>query len=135
MICPHVLRLALQEALQGDLSLEAHLGFHTDIHQDTAILVPLADAVQIAGAALIVDDKRRNLVPEAFLEHQQASDATVAILEGTDALEAYMEIQNLMEADIFLCFVFFEQLVDGCGDLGRRRSLAKLGCGNRLSVS
>ena len=126
MISPHVLRLALQEALQGDLSLEAHLGFHTDIHQDTAILVPLADAVQIAGAALIVDDKRRNLVPEAFLEHQQASDATVTILEGADALESDMEIEDLMEADIFLRFVFFEELIDGCGDISWRRSLSEL---------
>ena len=64
-----MLRLALQEALQGDLGLEAHLGFHTDIHQDTAILVPLTDAVQIASAALIVNDEGCNLVPEAFLEH------------------------------------------------------------------
>ena len=64
-----MLRLALQEALQGDLGLEAHLGFHTDIHQNTAILVPLADAVKLAGASLIVDDERRDLMPEAFLEH------------------------------------------------------------------
>ena len=76
--------------MQGDLSLEAHLGFHTDIHQNTAILVPLADAVQIAGAALIVDDKGRDLVPEAFLEHQQASDATVTIFKGMDALKPNM---------------------------------------------
>ena len=69
MISPHVLRLALQKALQGDLSLKAHLGFHADIHQDTAILVPLAEAIQIAGATLIVNDEGCNLVPEAFLEH------------------------------------------------------------------
>ena len=108
-----MLRLALQEALQGDLRLEAHLGLHTDIHQDTAILVPLADAVQITSAALIVDDEWRDLVPEAFLEHQQASNATIAIFKRTDALEADMEIQNLMEADIFLRFVLLEQLIDG----------------------
>ena len=87
MVGSHVLRLALQKALQGDLRLETHLGFHTDIHQDTAILVPLADAVQIAGAALIVDDEGRNLVPETFLEHQQATNATVTIFKGMDALK------------------------------------------------
>ena len=108
-----MLRLALQKAPQGDLSLKAHLGFHADIHQDTAILVPLADAVQIAGASLIVDDEGRNLMPQTLLEHQQASDATVAIFKGPDAFEADMEIENLMEADIFLCFVFFEELIDG----------------------
>ena len=103
-----MLRLALQEALQGDLSLETHLGLHTDIHQNTAILVPLADAIQVAGAALIIYDKRCNLVAEALLEHQQATDTTVAILKGANALESNMEIQNFVEADILLRFVFFE---------------------------
>ena len=122
-----MLRLALQEALQGDLRLETHLRFHADIHQNTAILVPLADTIQIAGAALIVDDEGRDLVPEAFLEHQQATDTTIAIFEGMDALEPDMEIENLMEADIFLRFVFFEQLIDSCRDLGRWGSLSELG--------
>ena len=72
---------------------------------------------------------------EAFLEHQQASDATVAIFKGTDALEADMEIENLMEADIFPCLIVFKQLIDGCGDLGRWRSLAELGCGGSLAIS
>lgn len=130
-----MLRLALQKVLQGDLSLEAHLGFHAHIHQNTAVLVPLADAVQIAGAALIIDDKRHDLVPEALLEHQQAPDATIAILEGMDALEPNMEIENLMKADILLCLVFFEQLIDGCGDLGGWWSLAELGCGGSLAIS
>ena len=93
VIRPHVLRLALQEALQGDLSLETHLGFHTDIHQNTAILVPLADAVQIASAALIVYDKGRNLMPQTFLEHDESANTSVSILEGKDLLKANMEIQ------------------------------------------
>lgn len=130
-----MLRLALQEALQGDLGLETHLGFHADIHQDTTILVPLTDAVQIAGATFIINDEGRNLVTEAFFEHQQAPNAAIAILEGTDALEADMEIENLMEADIFPSLVFFEEQIDGCRDLGRGCSLAKLGCSGRLAIS
>ena len=112
-----MLRLALQEALQGDLSLETHLGFHTDIHQDTAVLVPLADAIQVAGAALIVDDKGRDFLTEAFFEHEQSSDATVAIFKGADALKSDMEIKNLVKADIFLRFVFFDQGGHGCPNL------------------
>ena len=108
-----MLRLALQKALQGDLSLEAHLGFHADIHQNTAVLVPLADAIQIASAALIIDDEGRNLMPEAFLEHQQASNATITILKGTDAFKSNMEVEYLMESDVFLRFVLFEQLING----------------------
>ena len=97
-----MLRLALQEALQGDLSLETHLGFHTDIHQDTAVLVPLADAIQIAGAALIVDDKGRDFLTEAFFEHEQSSDATVAVFKWADTFKLYMEIQDLVKANVFL---------------------------------
>ena len=122
-----MLQLALQKVLQGDLYLETHLGFHTDIHQNTAIFVPLADTVQIAGAALIVDDKGRDFVLEAFLEYQQATDANVSILKRTDVFEPDMEIKNLLETDIFLRFVLLEQLIDGCGNLCRRRSFAELG--------
>ena len=130
-----MLRLALQETLQGDLGLEAHLGFHTDIHQNTAIFVPLTDAIQISGTFFIVDDEGRDFVPKAFFEHQQASDTTITIFEGTDALEPDMEIQNLVEANILLCFVIFKQLINGCGDLCRRRSLAEFGRGSSFAVS
>jgi len=107
----------------------------TDIHQNTAILVPLADAIQIAGAALIIDDEGGNLVPEAFFEHQHATNAAIAIFKGTDALETDMEIENLMEADIFLRFILLKQLIDGRGDLCRRCSFAELGCGGILAIS
>ena len=46
-----------------------------------------------------------------------------------------MKIQNLMEADIFLSFILFEQMIDGCGDLGRRRGLTELGGSGRLAIS
>ena len=45
-----------------------------------------------------------------------------------------MEIENLMEADFSLCFVFFEELIDSCGDLSGRRSLTELGCGGSLAI-
>lgn len=121
-----MLRLALQEALQGDLCLEAHLGLRAGIHQDAAILVPLADAVQIAGATLIVDDKGRDLVPEAFLEHQQASDAAIAVFKGVDALELHMEVKDFVEADLIMGFILLEQLVDSNRNLYRGRGLAVL---------
>ena len=112
-----MLRLALQEALQGDLSLETHLGFHTDIHQDTAVLVPLADAIQISGAAFVVDDKGSNTMSEIFFEHEKSANPSVAIFKRVDAFEFHMEIQNLVKADIFLRFVFFNQSGHGRPDL------------------
>jgi 2-C-methyl-D-erythritol 2,4-cyclodiphosphate synthase len=52
-----------------------------------------------------------------------------------DALETDMEIKDFMETDIFLRFVFFEELIDGCGDISWRRSLTELGGGGCLSIS
>lgn len=112
-----MLRLALQKALQGDLRLEAHLGLHADIHKDTAILVPTADAFQISGAALVVDDKGSNTVSETFFEHEKSANAAVTIFKWADTFELHMEIQNLVKADIFLRFVFFDQGGHGCPNL------------------
>ena len=112
-----MLRLALQKALQGDLRLEAHLGLHTDIHQNTVILVPLTDTIQIAGAALVVDDKGSNTMSETFFEHEKSANATIAVFKWANTFELYMEIQNLVEADILLRFVFFDQRGHGCPDL------------------
>ena len=99
------------------MRLKTHLGFHADIHKDAAILVPTADAFQISGAAFVVDDKGSNTVPETFLEHEQAANTTIAVFKWADAFELHMEIQNLVKADIFLRFVFFDQGGHGCPDL------------------
>ena len=109
-----ILSVALQQSLQSDLCLETHLGFHADIHEDTAIFIPTADTFQIPGATLIVNNKRSNTVPETFLEHEQAANTTVAVFEGADAFELHMEIQNLVKADIFLRLVLFDQGGHGC---------------------
>ena len=72
---------------------------------------------------------------EAFFEHQQSSDATVAIFERTNAFKPDMEIKDFVEANILLCLVLLEQLIDGNRDFCRRRSLAELGCGGSLTIS
>ena len=99
------------------MRFKPHLSLHAGIHHDTAVLVPLTDAIQIAGAALIVDDKGRDFLTEAFFEHEQSSDATVAIFKGADALKSDMEIKNLVKADKFLRFVLFDQGGHSCPDL------------------
>ena len=42
---------------------------------------------------------------EALLEHQQAADATVAVLKGADALELHVEIQNVLQRNGLLGLV------------------------------
>ena len=115
--CLLILRVTLQQSLQSDLCLETHLGFHADIHKDAAILVPTADAFQISGAALVVDDKGSNTMSETFFEHEKAANTTIAVFKWADAFEFHMKIQNLVKADIFLRFVFFDQGGHGCPDL------------------
>ena len=112
-----ILRVTLQQPLQGDLSFKSHLSFHADIHKDAAILVPTADAFQISGAALVVDDKGSNTVPETFFEHEKSANAAVTIFKWADTFEIHMEIQNLVKVDIFLRFVLFDQGGHGCPDL------------------
>ena len=112
-----ILSVALQQSLQGNLGLKTHLGFHADIHKDAAILVPTADAFQISGAALVVDDKGSNTMSETFFEHEKSANAAVTIFKWADTFELHMEIQNLVKADIFLRFVFFDQGGHGCPNL------------------
>ena len=94
--------LGQTQSLQGNLRLKSHLSFHADIHKDTAILTPTADTFQIAGAALIVNNKWSDTVSETFFEHEESADASVAVFEWADTFELHMEIQNLVKANVFL---------------------------------
>ena len=81
-----------QKPLGVDDVLETLLGFEAGGGKDAAVQVPQAQALQVGGAALVVQDEGRNAVAQAFLEHQQPSDPAVPIVEGTDALKAHMEV-------------------------------------------
>lgn len=109
--------LAFQQSLQRNLSLKTHLGFHADIHKDATILIPTTYTFQIAGAAFVVDDKGSNTMSETFFEHEKSANAAVTIFKWADTFEFHMEIQNLVKADIFLRFVFFNQGGHGRPDL------------------
>jgi len=81
------------------------------------ILIPTADAFQISSAALVVDDKGSNTMPETFFEHEKSANTTIAVFKRADTFELHMEIQNLVKADVFLRFVLFDQGGHGCPDL------------------
>ena len=81
---------------------KTHLSLHADIHKDAAILVPAADAFQISGAALVVDNKGSNTMSETFFEHEKSANAAVTIFKWADTFELHMEIQNLVKANVFL---------------------------------
>ena len=46
---------------------------------------------------------------QAFLEHEQPADASVAVCEGPDAFQAHMEVQNLCQLHLVKALVFRDQ--------------------------
>ena len=53
------------ELLAFDLSFEAVLGLHHNVHQFIVVNLPLFDTAQIPGAAFVVDDEGHNAVAQA----------------------------------------------------------------------
>ncbi len=110
-----------QEALGVDHVFETLLGFEAGGGEDAAIQVPEAQALQVGGAAFVVNDERRDAVAQALLEHQQPSDPAVPIVEGTDALKVHVEVQDLQQSHFLQVLILSKQLahlgvdVLGCG--------------------
>ena len=127
--------MGLHQSLKIGLCLKTQLRLDADVHQNIGIVIPEADAIQIACTAFIVDDERRDIMSQTFLEHDQPSDASVAILVRTDALELHMKIQYVLELYGILCLILLDQTCHRGADLCRRSSLAELlGC-SCLAVS
>lgn len=80
-----------------------------DFGEDGWIFVPFGDSVVVFPSLLIVDDKRHDLMPQAFLHHDQSAKAAVAIFEGVDAFKADMEIQDILQGNIALGLIFLQQ--------------------------
>ena len=72
--------------------LELDLGFHHHIYQFISVIVPFLDTTEITGSALIIDDKRHDIMAKAFLKQNESTNTAISILEGEDLLEPDMEI-------------------------------------------
>ena len=110
--------MCAQKTAKLYLTLESSLSSDANGSEDRAVLTPKANAVEVIRAVLIVDDDGSNVVAKALLEHQQASYASVAVIEGTDALELHVKVQNILEGDIGDTLVTLEHggqlFTDGC---------------------
>ena len=60
-------------------------------------MTPFVETSVIEHFQIICDDKGDDVISEAFLEHDEATNAPVAILERMNLLEADMEIKNVFE--------------------------------------
>ena len=72
---------------------------------------PVLEAAVVEGFEVVRNDEGDEAAAEAFLEQQQAADAAVAVLEGVDALEAVVKVQQIIEGLFFLRVVCLEQLL------------------------
>ena len=60
-------------------------------------MAPLSEASIIEHLQLVCDDKRNDIICQALLEHQQATNTTITVLERMDLLKADMKIENIFE--------------------------------------
>ena len=117
------------EFLELDLGFEAVLGFHDYVYQFVPVVVPLFDASEVSGAALIVDDEWHNIVAQAFLKEDQSANTAIAVFKGEYLLETDVEVQNVIALDIGLFFVVGDQFCQTGTDLVRVQELAVTGTG------
>ena len=55
------------------------------------------------------NNKRHDIMFQAFLEHNQPTDTPVAVLEGVDALKPHMERKDIFKCHRFLAVILIEQ--------------------------
>lgn len=122
----------LQQALGVDHVLETLLGFEAGSGEDAAVKIPEAEALQVGGAALIVQNEGNDAVAQALLEHQKSSDPTIPVIKGADALKAHVEVQDLQQSHFLQMLILTQKLAHlGIDILGCRGfQLAQIvGCG------
>ena len=73
------------------------MGEAAGVAEIAALGFPVLKAAVVEGLQIVRDDEGNNTGSQAFLEKQQAADAAVAVLEGVDALEAVVEVQQIVE--------------------------------------
>lgn len=92
---------------------------------------PLLQSAVIEHFYAVLNNKRHDIVFQAFLEQDQPPDTPVAVLKGMDALKPHMERKDIFKRHHFLAVILIEQsfhfrryfLGQGCfppGDLIRQ---------------
>ena len=60
-------------------------------------MTPFVETSVIEHFQIICDDEGDDVISEAFLEHDEAPNTSIAILEGMKLLEANVEIKDVFE--------------------------------------
>lgn len=107
-----------------------------DVSEIAVDVAPFVEAAIIEELEFFGDDEGDNVVGEAFLEHYQAADSSVAVLEGVDAFELDVEVEDVFECFCRLVVVGLEQGFHfGVDLLGRACHVAAHFVGQALVVA
>lgn len=79
------------------INFESVLCGKAGIHQVSAFVVPLVQSTIVEHLQVVLNDKRYNVVFEAFLEENQSPDATVAVLKWVDAFKLIMKSNDFSQ--------------------------------------
>ena len=86
----------------------------------TVDMAPFAEAAVVEEFEFFGDDEWGKAVGKALLEHHQAAYSAVAVLEGVDALELAVEVDDVFQRLLLLGVIGLEQGGHLCMDLFRR---------------
>lgn len=111
--------MSFEEFLGLSLVFKNVLGFGAGFEELGAVVGPAADAFEVGGAVFIVDDERRDFVAQALLEEEEASDASVAVIEGMNLLKANVEVEQIGKRVGLKLLVFADELTHLRGDIFR----------------
>ena len=101
--------MLLQQTAEFHLSVEPRLSGDAGSGEDRTVFTPQTDAIEVIRTVLIVDNDGGDIVTETLLEHQKASYAAIAVIEGADALKLHMKIENVLEGDVGNTLVTLEK--------------------------
>src|SRR5699024_6416002 len=71
-------------------------------------IVPLFQSAIIEQFQIILNDKRNNIIFQAFFKHNQSTHSPIAILKRMDSLKLYMEVQNIFKCLSFLGIILHQ---------------------------
>ena len=80
-------------------------------------VVPLAQAAVVEHLQFVGDDEGNDTVCQAFLEHEEATHAPVAVLERMNALETHVEVENVFQRLCLLAVVICQQRCHCAGNV------------------
>ena len=73
------------------------LGGEDGVCEIAVYMAPFTKAAIIEELEVVCDDEGDDVISEAFLEHDEAPNTSIAILEGMNLLEANVEIKDVFE--------------------------------------